>query len=130
MYNFVLQTLIMLSLGTTIYLMVRALPRVSEEGLPDFSRDYFGKLLKRLPLEKADAWVSAVLEKFLRKTKIVILKIDNLLTKHLASLRSASSDRSSIFSFKGESLFEQKPDASGGERKEENSSADIDIDKG
>lgn len=87
MYNFVLQTIIMVSLGTIIYLIARAVPRVSETVKFEQRENYFDRIFKKLPIEKADAFVSMIMEKMLRKFKIVILRLDNLLTKHLQKLR-------------------------------------------
>ncbi len=90
MYNFILQTIIMASLATIIYLFARAVPRVQDSDLHSRGRDYFGELFDKLPLEKADAYMSMALERFLRSLKVVILKLDNILTKHLRSLRGTA----------------------------------------
>ena len=107
MYNFVLQTIVMLSLGTIIYLMARAAPRVSDspEPLPKLSRNYFDELFKKLPLEKLDALTSAWLEKSLRKLKVLVMKIDNALNKHLSNLRASDNlaEKPSLFEKKEES---------------------------
>ncbi len=80
----------MVSLATIIYLFARAVPRVQDSAMQTRGRDYFGELFDKFPLEKADAFMSMLLERFLRSLKVVILKLDNLLTGHLKSLRSAS----------------------------------------
>ncbi|MDE2001383.1 MAG: hypothetical protein KGI60_02315 [Patescibacteria group bacterium] len=88
MYNFILQTIIMASLAVIIYLFARAIPRVGDPAFAGRDRDYVADLLDRLPLEKADAFVTMALEKLLRKLKVVVLKFDNILTRHLHGLRS------------------------------------------
>ena len=103
MYNFILQTIVMVSLGTMIYLVARAMPRVTEIAKSDPAKDYFDKLMKKLPLEKADMLATLWTEKFLRKLKIVILKLDNLLSKHLSNLKPAVTEEKP-------SLFEKKED--------------------
>lgn len=90
MYNFILQTIIMVSLATIIYLFARAVPRVKDYDVSAKGRDYFGELFDRLPLEKADAFMSMAMERFLRSLKVVILKLDNLLTTHLRNLRPSA----------------------------------------
>ncbi len=90
MYNFILQTIIMVSIATIIYLFARAVPRVQDSAMQSRSRDYFGELFDKLPLEKADAFMSMLLERFLRNFKVFILKLDNLLTGHLKNLRGTS----------------------------------------
>ncbi len=91
MYNFILQTIIMVSLATIIYLFARAVPRVQDSAMQSRNKDYFGDLFDRLPLEKADAFLTMLMERFLRSFKVVILKLDNLLTAHLKSLRGSDS---------------------------------------
>ena len=89
MYNFILQIIVMLSLGVLIYLAARAVPRVSETEIKAASLgDHLDRWIKKLPLEKMDAWLSSQVEKFLRKFKVAVLKLDNLLTKHLSNLKS------------------------------------------
>ena len=90
MYNFILQTIIMTGLATIIYLFARAVPRVQDLVAPIRGRDYFGEFFDKLPLEKADAFMSMLLERFLRSLKVMILKLDNLLTNHLRSLRATA----------------------------------------
>ena len=104
MYNFVLQTIFLLSFGAIIYLFARAVPRVDESAVSAPRRNYLDELLKKMPLEKADALVGGFLEKFLRKVKIIVLKMDNLLTKHLQSLKPTAQDAAKP------TLFEKKED--------------------
>lgn len=109
MYNFVLQTIVMLSLGAIIYLFARALPRVSETVSSEPRKNYLEDFLKKFPLEKADAFSSYWLERFLRKLKIVILRFDNLLTKHLQSLkRPPTAEKTSLFDNVAASSAEKK----------------------
>lgn len=105
MYDFILQTVFMLSLGTLIYLISRSVPRVTEINQSHPKRDYFGELMEKIPLEKVDAFISANLEKFLRKLKVVIMKLDNLVTKHLKSVRPAAGGEENK---EKPSLFEKK----------------------
>ncbi|MDP3729692.1 MAG: hypothetical protein Q8R26_03030 [bacterium] len=116
MYNFILQTIVMVSLGVIIYLMARALPRVTDTTPVTPQRDYIGELLKRFPLEKADSLFTNILGKLLRKAKIVILKFDNVLSKHLHSLKeqhssdTISKDRPDIFNSAAKSTIEKNND--------------------
>ncbi len=108
MYDFILQTIFLLSFGALIYLAARVLPRIPETAKPEPQReDYFEKLMRKLPMERADEVTSMLLEKFLRKSKVIILKLDNFLTKHLKNLKpdsaSESFDRPNIFEKKEES---------------------------
>jgi len=105
-YNFILQTIVMASLGMMIYLVARAMPRVTEIPKINQAKDYFEKLLKKFPLEKADMLATLWTEKFLRKLKIVILKLDNLLSKHLKEIKPANTKEPL-------GIFEKKEDDGG-----------------
>ena len=82
LFKFILQMLIMLSLGAIVYLMARALPRISETDtsapagpiVPHWFMTY---------IEKFDEWLLFVLEKILRKFRLLILKVDNVITQKL-----------------------------------------------
>src|SRR3990167_4883104 len=93
MYSFVLQSAIFLSLGVMLYLFARAIPRVGERVVPSSSSQYLDKLVKRIPLEKIDNFLSGVTEKVLRKSKIVVLKIDNVVSKNLKKFKSTGNGK-------------------------------------
>lgn len=95
MYNFILQTIIMASLGAMVYLIARAAPRVgdSEEIFGKFS--YAGRLdrlIAKIPFDKIDAVLSIFVEKFLRKLKLFLLKWDNLLSEHIKKIKKTNSN--------------------------------------
>lgn len=88
LYNFALQLLVFLSLGTIIIVLGRAMPRVEDEViLSPKKKDYLNRIAKSLPMERADAIINVVLHKILRKTKIAILRADNVVTDKLRVLR-------------------------------------------
>jgi len=97
MYNFILQIVIVLSLGVIIYLIARTIPRTTNEsevgGLPDQGlpgqrpAGGFDKLVSKIPLAKIDAAIDSFLLKLLRKIKVLIMKVDNLLNIYLNKLR-------------------------------------------
>jgi len=87
---FVFTILLMLALGATLYLMVRALPRIEEESQAEESfLDRWAK--SRIP-ERIDAAFNGFLLKFLRRMKVVALKFDNAVS---VGLRKVSSDEGS-----------------------------------
>jgi hypothetical protein len=109
MYNFILQTIFMVSLGVIIYLVARTLPRISESATKTPpQQNYFDLMMRRVRLEKADALVNMFLEKLIRKSKVFVMKLDNFLNTHLKSLRpgdaSQKGERPNIFEKKEESL--------------------------
>lgn len=79
MIRFIIQTLIMLSLAAILYLMAKALPRVSDEpenGPANQSR-------AMLYVEKLDELLKVFLEKILRQFRVWILKLDNFIGQKL-----------------------------------------------
>lgn len=86
----------MLSLGIMIYLVARKVPQIIDivdenntGGQKLFSK--IDKFIASLPLEKIDFVVSQVLEKALRKLKLLLMKLDNQLTHHLKKFKANSS---------------------------------------
>lgn len=80
MYEFILQIVIFSSLGVMVFLLARGLARVGDAisvaGMPRRA-NFFDRLLRRLPLEKADAALGAFSEKALRRLRVVLLRVDN-----------------------------------------------------
>lgn len=86
MIEFILGNVLMLAAGLALYLLARALPRVAEtegaarEGILD------RWVASEIP-ERLDAVINGVLEKFLRKAKVSVLKVDNALNDSLKKVR-------------------------------------------
>lgn len=93
MYDFILQTIVMVSLGVIIYLFARAIPRVSEASVSVPKRDYVGEVLKKIPFQKIDNLLNSVAAKLLRKSKIVVLKLDNWISSHLHKFKPANGNK-------------------------------------
>lgn len=94
MFVFILNIVLMLSLGTVLFIVARALPRVQEEeGSENTGRK--NGLLERwvtseIP-ERVDEFLSTFLSKTLRKLKVFLLKIDNNLSSHLKKIKPDAS---------------------------------------
>ena len=85
MVEFIFTMVLMVCLSSVLYLMVRALPRVAEESAERNS------ILDRwahseIP-ERVDAVLNNFLVKFLRKVKVVVLKLDNTIAGHLQKVK-------------------------------------------
>jgi len=115
MYGFILQILMMSSLALMIYLVARAVPRVGDD-IAGSSANRFDKLIAVIPLEKIDAACGIFLEKLLRKIRLFLLKVDNVLNGYLNKLRKISGN--------GHKNGESKPSlfTSSNEEKKENES--------
>ena|SRR3989344_2452307 len=104
MYNFILQIIIMFSLGVIIYLIARASPRVGDIEIIDESyHNKLDRIISRLPLDEIDVVISSAVEKFLRKSRLFLMKWDNLLSNHLKKIKktngsgSNKEDKPSLF---------------------------------
>lgn len=79
MANLILELTVMVSLAIIVYLMAAAVPRVEEkEGEEKLQRT-------TLPLDKLDDFLIKVKDKLLRRTKILVMKIDNFISRQLRS---------------------------------------------
>jgi hypothetical protein len=87
MFDFILQTILFISLALIIYLFARALPRVDDSGKVIHSKSIFDRILSRLPLREIDTRINTSFEKFLRKMKIVVMKSDNLINIRLDKIK-------------------------------------------
>jgi len=87
MYDFLLQTLIVLSLSIVIYLLARGIPRVSESGAAFPQTSAFDRFVSKLPLAEIDEALNSFLEKFLRKIKVMVMKIDNAINNWINKVK-------------------------------------------
>lgn len=91
MYNFILQIFIMVSLGAMIFLVARALPRISETlNVSKAKSSWLGSF----PFEKIDAAINSFIEKTLRKIKLILMKTDNMVSRQLGKFKKNSDNGS------------------------------------
>ncbi|PIT92771.1 MAG: hypothetical protein COU08_00620 [Candidatus Harrisonbacteria bacterium CG10_big_fil_rev_8_21_14_0_10_42_17] len=91
MYSFLLQIILFSSLGVVIYILSRAVERVPDDREVAHTPGVFDRMLRALPLAEADRWINTTFEKLLRKTRVNLLKIDNLINKGIDKVRRNSS---------------------------------------
>ncbi|MEK7630263.1 MAG: hypothetical protein AAB432_02700 [Patescibacteria group bacterium] len=89
MVKFILQNLIFLSLAAILYFFVRTLPRIDDNELRHLPLKP-GTHWFTAYLEKADEWLKFVLEKLLRRVRLLIMKLDNAISKKLNKFRSGA----------------------------------------
>lgn len=99
MLSFIFTSILMVSLSTVLYLMARALPRVAEDLETDGKSilDRWGR--SHMP-EKIDAALNGFLLKFLRKLKVLVLKLDNALSRHLQKVKPEENGKKPNIDFK------------------------------
>ena len=91
MYSFLINIILFASLAAMIYLLARALPRITDEEHATVTHtSMFDRAIDRLPMERIDVAISSYLEKLLRKFKIFVSKLDNLINAHLAQIHRTS----------------------------------------
>jgi hypothetical protein len=100
MVSFAFTTILMVCLASVLYLTVRALPRIAEEPSADGSGGFLDRWARSEIPEKVDAAVNSFLLKFLRKVKVVVLKLDNQLAKHLQKITKDGTEKKSNIDFK------------------------------
>ena len=79
MIRFIIQTLFFLSLAAILYLMAKAVPRISDE--PDNGPADRSHVM--IYIEKLDEILKAFLEKVLRQFRIWLLRLDNFVGQKL-----------------------------------------------
>lgn len=86
MLTFVITNIFLLALGGMLFLMTRALPRVEE---PDLAvrRGPLERWITSGAPERIDAAMKSFLSKFLRRSKILVLRVDNILTTKLQNMQ-------------------------------------------
>jgi len=87
MYHFTLQLFFIGSASLVVYMFVRALPRVADIHEPPTIYDYFDAWMAKFPLHQLDGRLNMLLFKFLKRVRVVVMKIDNHLIRHLERVR-------------------------------------------
>lgn len=99
----------MLSLGTMVYLIARAAPRISDEIAPASTIGVkLDHILVVLHLEKLDVHLNNFLEKILRKTKLFVLKIDNSISNYLDHIKKFNNKGGSKTQEEKPNIFNEK----------------------
>lgn len=89
MFQFIAVNLLMLSLGTALYLIARTLPRVEEGGGVKKSGIVERWVNSQVP-EKIDVVLNGFLVKILRRLKVLLLKVDNSISRHMKKVNPGS----------------------------------------
>ena len=112
MYSLIPQILLLVGFGLILWLVIKNLPKIKDEDIkksvePLESKIRIDKLGRKIPIEKIDAKVNSFLEKFLRRSRIILMKIDTWLQRHLETLKSHAKPKSI---FKAEEKSEPEKD--------------------
>ncbi len=82
MLKFLLEIVIVCAFGVVVYLFTRMLPRIDDAHIASKEEKMKGDALS-VYLEKIDEWLTIMFEKFLRRVKVWILRLDNLVNEQL-----------------------------------------------
>lgn len=99
MIEFIFTLVLMFSLSFLLYLTARALPRIVEEPATD-RKSILDRWAHSPMPEKIDTALNGFLLKFLRRVKIVLLRIDNTLGKQLRKMKVEDADKKPAIDFK------------------------------
>ena len=88
MFQFIVIDIFMIAVGVVLYLIVRALPRIDEGHGPHFKTTVLEHWLTSEMPERIDRVLNSFLGKFIRRTKIVLMKVDNVLTNRLKKIKT------------------------------------------
>ncbi len=83
MQNLFLELTLLISLAIIVYLMSAAIPRIEDK--KEGEDDGGGSKRSSLPLDKLDEVLLKFKDKLLRKMKVLVMKIDNFISKQLRS---------------------------------------------
>ncbi len=89
MYDFILQAVFFGSLAVMAFLFARALPRVEEATDPKGIYDHIDEWLGKLPLQHLDERANSFMFKFLKRTRVIVMKLDNRIIRHLDRVRKS-----------------------------------------
>jgi len=99
MFQFIITNILMLSLGTILYLLVRSLPRIDESEANSANESLIERWVASEIPERVDDLIKTFTGKLLRKFKVFLLKIDNLLTERLKKIKNENGNGRSKISF-------------------------------
>ena len=86
MIQFILTDILMLSLGAMLFMVARALPRVTDEGKVETKPTLIERwFMSDLP-HKVDTAMNSTTGKLFRRLKVALMKVDNYLTERLKNM--------------------------------------------
>ncbi len=89
MLTFLLQITMVVSLGFIVYLFGRVVPRVSDVDIAKAREQSLFHWLVGY-LEKVDDWLLSLFEKALRRIRVIILMLDNVISEKLGRFKKES----------------------------------------
>jgi len=88
---FILEIVFFISLGLIVFLFVRKLPYVSDISQKELSAVQRKGLFNSEWIDKIDNKFIDLLSKWLRKMKLIVMRLDNYVARHLESIKHKGS---------------------------------------
>ena len=88
MFQFIITDIVMLSLGTLLYIVARSLPRIEEDRSEPKAHSLVDRLIHSEVPHKIDMALNAYAGKFFRKLKVFLMRLDNYLTEKLKKIHT------------------------------------------
>lgn len=92
MLTFVVEMIMVASLASVLYIAARVLPRVNDAEVDSVVPH---RVVSRLTeyFERFDEWFAYISEKFLRRFRVILLKLDNVVSKKLNKFKKEDAVR-------------------------------------
>lgn len=97
--KFILDLIIMISLSGVLFLIARTLPKINDR---DISTSRSDTPIMLIYLEKMDESIRSGTEKFLRRFRVSVLKLDNFVSRKIDNYKKEVKDESDILDVKDE----------------------------
>ena len=83
MYDLFIQTALIVSLGVIVYLVAAAAPRIQDPDEALVGTNFKARFGEIIPLDRLDIWLNGAKDKGLRRLKVIVMKVDNFISKRL-----------------------------------------------
>lgn len=125
MLQFIIVNIMMVSLGTILYIVARSLPRIEENESRPQKETFLDRLVMSEIPHRIDTAVNTYTGKLFRKLKISLMRLDNYLTKKLKRMSAEGNGNGKKIDFSGLTASSEEKNASSGavaenEKKEDN----------
>lgn len=87
MYDLFIQTTLIVSLGIIVYLVAVAAPRIQDSDETLKGGNFKARFGEIIPLDRLDTWLNATKDKGLRRLKVIVMRVDNFISKRLNNNR-------------------------------------------
>jgi hypothetical protein len=106
-YDLIIQLAFITGVATIVIIIARAIPRVDSAAASGVAERMVDRVLSKIPLAAIDEISSNFFEKTLRKIRVMVLRIENMVTAWIHYFQDGNNKRTSAAQEKKENLFEK-----------------------